>query len=68
MDRRSRITKRDSGWWFWSPTWKLGTHTMPGSWVGPFNDRDEAEGAMNSSDSDDAQAKWEHENPDEVPS
>lgn len=54
-----RISYHDGGWWFWSEPHKIAGYNIPGSWVGPFEDREEAEGAMSSSDADDAQAKSE---------
>lgn len=53
MTMESRIRQDAEGWWF---------KDQSAEWVGPYDDEDEAQGSMSSSDADDAQAKWEREN------
>ena len=51
MKGGSRILQNDDGWWFWQESFQGGPgygYSIAGSWVGPFDDRDEAEGAMRS--------------------
>jgi hypothetical protein len=63
----NRIKQIEDGtWWYWVPGFKMAGHSIPGKWVGPCDDEDEAEACLASYEADEEQARWERENPDEL--